>query len=36
MHKQFLRLGGDGNHDRVGEVHFLKTGVDIPFDPWDT
>ena len=36
IHKQFLRLGGDGHHDRVGEAHFLNTGMDIPFDPWDT
>ena len=36
IHKQFMRLGGDRNNDRVGEAHFLNAGVDIPFDPWDT
>ena len=36
MHEQFMRLGGDRNNDRVGETHLLNTGVDIPFDPWDT
>ena len=35
IHKQFLRLGGDGHHDRGGEAHFLNTGMAIPFDPWD-
>ena len=26
------------HHDRTayaGEAHFLNTGMDIPFDPWD-
>jgi len=36
MHEQFMRLGGDWNNDRVGEAHLLNTGVDLPFDPWDT